>query len=57
MNYAAGRVRHSARVLSFYYECVTTDYLPVQKSVDTRQVAIEDATVDGQIDVINKTED
>ena len=34
---------------------VTTDYLPVQKGVDARQIAIEDATVDGQIDIINKT--
>ena len=34
---------------------VTADYIPVQKSIDARQSAIEDATVDGQIDIINKT--
>ena len=34
---------------------VTPEYLPVQKSVDTRQIAVEDATIDGQIDIINKT--
>ena len=34
---------------------VTSEYLPVQQSVDTRQVAVEDATIDGQIDIVNKT--
>jgi len=34
---------------------VTSEYIPVQKSVDARQIAVEDATIDGQIDIINKT--
>ena len=34
---------------------VTSEYLPVQKSVNSRQIAVEDATIDGQIDIINKT--
>ncbi|SVC17810.1 uncharacterized protein METZ01_LOCUS270664, partial [marine metagenome] len=34
---------------------VTSEYISVQKSVDTRQIAVEDAAVDGQIDIINKT--
>jgi hypothetical protein len=34
---------------------VTTEYIPVQKSIDSRQIAVEDATIDGQIDIINKT--
>ena len=34
---------------------VTSEYIPVQKNVDARQIAVEDATIDGQIDVINKT--
>ena len=34
---------------------VTSEYIPVQKSVDSRQIAVEDATIDGQIDIINKT--
>ena len=33
----------------------TSEYIPVQKSVDARQIAVEDAAVDGQIDIINKT--
>jgi len=33
----------------------TSEYIPVQKSVDTRQIAVEDAAIDGQIDIINKT--
>ena len=33
----------------------TSEYIPVQKSVDSRQIAVEDAAIDGQIDIINKT--
>jgi len=33
----------------------TSEYIPVQKSVDSRQIAVEDAATDGQIDIINKT--
>ena len=33
----------------------TSEYIPVQKSVDARQIAVEDAAIDGQIDIINKT--
>ena len=33
---------------------VTSEYIPVQKSVDSRQIAVEDATIAGQIDIINK---
>jgi len=33
----------------------TSEYIPVQKSIDSRQIAVEDAAIDGQIDIINKT--
>jgi hypothetical protein len=33
----------------------TSEYVPVQKSVDSRQISVEDAAIDGQIDIINKT--
>ncbi len=33
----------------------TSEYIPVQKSIDARQIAVEDSAIDGQIDIINKT--
>lgn len=33
----------------------TSEYIPVQKSIDARQIAVEDSSIDGQIDIINKT--
>ena len=34
---------------------VTSEYVSVQRNVDSRQEAVEDAAIDGQIDIINKT--
>lgn len=34
---------------------VTSEYVSVQRNIDSRQEAVEDAAIDGQIDIINKT--
>jgi len=34
---------------------VTSEYVSVQRTIDSRQEAVEDAAIDGQIDIINKT--
>ena len=34
---------------------VTSEYIPVEKSVNQKQINVEDAAIDGQIDIINKT--
>lgn len=34
---------------------VTSEYFPVQQSVSAKQTAVEDAAIDGQVDIINKT--